>query len=181
MHAGKQRGARGRALRGRTIPGPLAKIGHAHRRERLRGRDGLPPRRHVVVGGLGKGANSELHLWFAEALEGPWTVHPGNPVKIDVRSARPAGSPFYIDGVLYRPAQDCSSTYGARVMINRVLELTRTGFREEVAAAVNPDPKGKYPAGLHTLSAMGERTLVDGKRSVFSAAEFFRVLAHYLR
>jgi hypothetical protein len=127
-----------------------------------------------------KGANSELHLWFAEALPGPWLAHPGNPVKVDVRSARPAGAPFRAGGVLYRPAQDCSSTYGARVMLNRVLALTPTAFCEEVAATVDPDPRGRYPAGLHTLSTIGNQTLIDGKRSVFVAAEFFRVLAHYL-
>ena len=42
-----------------------------------------------------KGANSELHLWFAESLRGPWEAHPGNPVKTDVRSSRPAGTPFW--------------------------------------------------------------------------------------
>jgi hypothetical protein len=127
-----------------------------------------------------KGANSELYLWFAAAPGGPWEAHPGNPVKIDVRSARPAGAPFRVDGVLYRPAQDCSSTYGARVSINRVLALTPDEFREEVVTTLNPDPHGKYPAGLHTLSSLGDKTLVDGKRSVFAAAEFFRVMRHYL-
>jgi hypothetical protein len=128
-----------------------------------------------------KGANSELHLWFAESLRGPWEAHPGNPVKTDVRSSRPAGTPFWADGALYRPAQDCSSTYGARVNINRVLVLTPSDFREEVVASVEPDPRGRYPKGLHTLSRLGERTLVDGKRSVFVGAEFFRVLRHYLK
>ena len=127
-----------------------------------------------------KGANSELHLWFAEELAGPWAAHPGNPVKIDVRSARPAGAPFWAGGILYRPAQDCSNTYGARVVLNRVLVLTPGAFCEEAAATVDPDPKGRYPGGLHTLSKLGNQTLIDGKRSVFVAAEFFRVLAHYL-
>lgn len=128
-----------------------------------------------------KGANSELHLWFAETLRGSWTAHPGNPVKIDVRSSRPAGTPFWVGGALYRPAQDCSSTYGARVTINRILALTPAEFREEVVACVEPDPRGRYPGGLHTVSRLGERTLIDGKRSVFVAAEFFRALRHYLK
>jgi hypothetical protein len=127
-----------------------------------------------------KGANSELHLWFAAALAGPWTAHPGNPVKIDVRSARPGGTPFRAGGFLYRPAQDCSSTYGARVVLNQVLTLTPTAFRETAAASVDPDRAGPYPRGLHTLSRFGGRTLIDGKRSVFAPAEFLRVLAHYL-
>jgi hypothetical protein len=127
-----------------------------------------------------KGANSELHLWHAEALTGPWNPHPGNPVKIDVRSARPAGPPFRVDGVLYRPAQDCSTTYGARVVVNRVLTLTPDEFREEVAAVLNPDPRGAYPDGLHTVSTLGGRTLIDGKRRVFVPAEFLRMMRRYL-
>jgi hypothetical protein len=123
-----------------------------------------------------KGANSELHLWFAADPEGPWEAHPGNPVKIDVRSARPGGTPFRVGGVLYRPAQDCSSTYGARIIINRVLELGPEVFREEVAATVDPDPCGAYPQGLHTLSAMGDQTLIDGKRSIFAPAQLWRVV-----
>lgn len=127
-----------------------------------------------------KGSNCELHLWFADTPSGPWQAHVHNPVKIDVRSARPAGALFWVDGALYRPAQDCSSTYGARVIINRVLALSPSEYREEAAASVNPDPDGPYPAGLHTLSALGDRTLIDGKRSVFVAAEFLRVLKIYL-
>ncbi len=128
-----------------------------------------------------KGANCELYLWYADALTGPWHPHPGNPVKVDIRSARPAGPPFIDDGVLYRPAQDCSKTYGGRVIINRVLTLTPTAFREEAHIAVEPDSAGPYPKGLHTLSGVGELTLIDGKRSAFIPAEFFRVLGNSLR
>ena len=96
-------------------------------------------------------------------------------------TSRPAGTPFWVDGALYRPAQDCSSTYGARVQINRILVLTPTDFSEEVVACVEPDSRGLYPRGLHTLSSLGRQTLVDGKRSVFVAAEFLRVLRHYLQ
>jgi len=122
------------------------------------------------------GANCELHLWYALDIMGPWCAHPGNPVKVDIRSARPAGTPFVHDGVLYRPAQDCAQTYGARVMINRVLTLTPREFREEPCVAVDPDRAGPYPSGLHTLSQVGEATLIDGKRFIFVPAEFRRVL-----
>lgn len=123
----------------------------------------------------------ELHLWHAEQISGPWQPHAANPVKVDVRSARPAGTPFLHNGALYRPAQDCSRTYGGRVVINRVITLTPTEFLETPAATVEPDPSGPYPAGLHTLSAAGSGTLIDGKRVIFSPAEFRRVLRHYLR
>jgi hypothetical protein len=122
------------------------------------------------------GANCELHLWYAQDLMGAWRAHPGNPVKVDIRSARPAGTPFVQDGVLYRPAQDCSRTYGARVIINRIFTLTPWDFREEAFVPVDPDRAGPYPSGLHTLSQVGEATLIDGKRFIFVPAEFRRVL-----
>jgi hypothetical protein len=125
-------------------------------------------------GGAQLGA--DLHLWYATDITGPWTPHPSNPVKTDVCSARPAGTPFVSDGVLYRPAQDSSETYGSRVVINRVVTLTTTTFREEPAAFVAPDANGPYPDGLHTLSAVGGMTLIDGKRLKFAPAEFARSL-----
>ncbi len=127
-----------------------------------------------------KGANSELRLWFAPELSGPWQPHPGNPVKIDVRSARPGGTPFVHDGVLYRPAQDCSTAYGRRIVINRVITLTPAAFHEECAAVVEPERSGPYPGGLHTLSCAGPVTLIDGKRSRFIPAQFARTLRSWL-
>lgn len=121
-----------------------------------------------------KGKTSELHLWWAPKLEGPWTAHAQNPVKVDVRSARPGGTPFVHEGVLYRPAQDCSTTYGRRIVVNRVLELTPEVFREQMATAFEPDKTGPCPAGLHTLSAVGDYTLIDGKRFLFVPQEFLR-------
>lgn len=105
--------------------------------------------------------NTALWLWHASELRGPWLPHPGNPVKIDVTSSRPAGTPFVHRGRLYRPAQDSSRTYGGRVAIMEVSELSLTGYSERVAAVVSPPP-GRD--GLHTLSAAGGLTLLDTKR-----------------
>ena len=109
---------------------------------------------------LDRGINHDLFLWHAPDLLGPWTPHASNPVKTDARSARPGGTPFVMDGVLYRPSQDDSRVYGGRLVINRVTELSTTRFREEAARVVRPN--AVYPDGLHTLSAVGARTLVDG-------------------
>ncbi len=128
-----------------------------------------------------KGANAELHLWHADSLTGPWQPHRGNPVKIDVRSARPAGTPFLKDGVLYRPAQDCSRAYGGRVVINRVHQLDEKSFREEPVATVGPEHFTPYNDGVHTVSSVGELTLVDARRRQFVPAEFRRRLLGLLR
>ncbi len=128
-----------------------------------------------------RGANCELHLYHSEQLAGPWQPHAANPVKVDVRSARPGGTPFWKDGALYRPAQDCSGTYGRRVVINRVTRLTTRCFEEEPAAIVNPPAMGVYTDGLHTVSALGERTLIDAKRHIFVPQECWRVFKFGLR
>lgn len=113
------------------------------------------------------GPDTKLYAWYAPDLPGPWLPHAANPVKTDVRSSRPAGTPFVHEGQLYRPAQDGSGTYGGAVVVNRVVRLTPTEFDEEVATVVTPDPGGPYPDGLHTLSAAGDLTIIDGQRRSF--------------
>lgn len=114
------------------------------------------------------GAMDNLCLLHAPALEGPWEPHANNPVKVDITSARMAGGLFWHQGALYRPAQNCLQTYGASVLVHRVLRCTPTTYEEEPVSELRPDPSGPCPDGMHTLSAWGQRSLVDGKRHVFS-------------
>jgi hypothetical protein len=116
-----------------------------------------------------KGFYSHLYVWHAEDLFGHWTQHVQNPVKIDARSARPAGPFFVHDGALYRPAQDCSRSYGGAVRINRVDKLTVTEFHETVVGTIRP-PRSRYTHGLHTLSAAGDFCVVDVERYAFNLA-----------
>jgi len=111
---------------------------------------------------------TDLDVYHATDPTGEWTPHDNNPVKTDVRSARPGGTPFVFDGTLYRPAQDCAGGYGERVVVNRVDELSRTSFTETRVATVGADAGRPYPDGRHTVSACGEFTLVDGKRTVWN-------------
>jgi hypothetical protein len=120
---------------------------------------------------------AKLFLFHAPSLLGPWSPHPLNPVKCDLRSARPAGPLFEVQGRLHRPAQDCSTTYGGAIAINRIIRLDPEEFLEETVAVLRPDPRGPYPHGLHTLSALGSSTLLDGK---YHRLSWFR-LAYGLR
>ena len=108
--------------------------------------------------------NVELFLYHAPRLEGPWTPHSLNPVKTDIRSARPGGTPFVHNGALYRPAQDSSVTYGGRIALNRVVELTPDRFVEETVRHIGPIGGTAYNKGMHTIAAVGDITVVDGKR-----------------
>ncbi len=63
----------------------------------------------------------ELCIYFSDALKGPWTPHPANPVVSDVRRARPAGAFFRDQGRLIRPSQDCAKAYGYATVFSEVL------------------------------------------------------------
>lgn len=123
--------------------------------------------------------DSKLFLWYAFDLWGPWRPHPGNPVKVDVRSSRPAGRPFLSEGNLYRPAQDCSRTYGGGITINRVTRLSLTEFCEEPVSHITPWDS-RYRAGIHTLVGDGSLSVLDGKRMVITPLVVRRRLAHKL-
>ncbi len=127
------------------------------------------------------GEFDNLCLSWSRNLTGPWQPHAGNPVKIDHRNSRSAGTPFVHDGVLYRPAQDCRSAYGQATVINRVVQCTPYQYLEEPVRRLCPDPFGANPHGLHTLSAWGSRTLVDGKRYVMNLHELRRKINRRLR
>lgn len=122
------------------------------------------------------GETDNLCLQYAQSLDGPWRAHANNPVKVDVTGARMAGGVFVHEGTLYRPAQNCLNTYGGAVVLHRILVCTPTAFEEVSVLQLDPDPKSPFAQGLHTVSAWGQRTLVDGKRHVFSLPTVWRKL-----
>lgn len=105
-----------------------------------------------------------LQIFHAPTPLGGWEPHARNPVKVDVRSSRPAGPPFWVEGTLYRPAQDSSRTYGGRIAVNRIDTLTPVDFEEETVAYLEPEREGRYTEALHTLCFAGDYAVVDGKR-----------------
>lgn len=123
--------------------------------------------------------DEELHLFRASSPFGPWTAHRKNPVKIDARSARPAGQLFAVGGELYRPAQDCAGAYGSAIVINRVRELGTSRYVEDTAARVEPAWRPGL-VGTHTLNFAPGLLVVDGVRRRFgrrAAEEVFDLAA----
>ena len=125
------------------------------------------------------GVDSKLLLYHAASPWGPWTAHAHNPVKVDVRSSRPGGTPFVHRGQLYRPAQDCSKHYGWRLMMNRVTRLSPAEFAEETVRVFDGDRLGVN--GIHTLSGNGNLSVVDGRMDRFAPQRIPHILAHKMR
>lgn len=117
----------------------------------------------------GHASNVELNIWHAENLEDNLVPHVLNPVKSNISNSRPAGSLFYLDGKLYRPSQDCSRSYGGRIILNEVKVLNEDYFLEMAVSVLEP-PKGFQ--GLHNLSFAGDSMFFDVKRMGFSRANF---------
>jgi len=112
------------------------------------------------------GPDRNLHLFYADAVTGPWTAHPGNPVTIGEALARPAGPLFRCsDGRLIRPSQDSTRTYGGALVLNEVVCLTRTNYVERPVRRL--EPTGPYGDGLHTICPIGNQTIIDSKRWAF--------------
>jgi hypothetical protein len=110
--------------------------------------------------------NTELHLFVADAVTGPYRPHRANPVKVDVRSARPAGTIFRVGEHLYRPGQDCGEDYGGALVVHRIDDLREDAFVETPVCRIVP--RRPYPAGVHTLSVAGDWAAIDAKRYAFS-------------
>jgi hypothetical protein len=110
----------------------------------------------------------DLHIWYAEDPLGVWHSHRKNPVRSGCFDTRPAGTLFIDNGVLYRPAQDGTKTYGGGIIIYKVSVLSPEEFREVADTTLVPSSEWLYSDGLHTLSAVGDMTLIDAKRYVFA-------------
>ena len=82
----------------------------------------------------------------------------------DIRSARPGGHFFEIDGKLYRPAQDSEKLYGRRIRIMRVDKLTPTEYEETQEAVFSSEGNPPYDMGFHTFNAEDGFAVVDGYR-----------------
>lgn len=102
-----------------------------------------------------------LHVWYADHLYGPWRPHRGNPVLIDITSARPAGHVVRRHGRLVRPVQDGSRGYGSALALAEIERLDEGEFRQRVVARLSPG-EGWPGRRLHTLNRSGRLECIDG-------------------
>lgn len=130
-----------------------------------------------------------LHAASAERLEGPWTPHPGNPIRRGLDGSRPGGRAVSDGNSIFLPVQDCRRTYGGALRILR-LKLTPATAAHEIGDAIAPpNDVAPFDQGLHTLSEAGPVTLFDVKRVDLSprgvlleaAREWRKLRAHGLK
>ncbi len=124
--------------------------------------------------------NSRLHAWYSSRMSGPWIPHLLNPIKCDASSSRSAGNVFNYQGHLLRPAQDCSTSYGQSIVLQRINRLTPEAFSEEFYRRISPS--SEYPDACHHLSMLEGTIFIDGRRDFLSlSAGIFRFRREILK
>lgn len=125
--------------------------------------------------------DSELHIAYSRNLQSSFKDHPGNPVKVDSSSSRPAGNIFVHKGKLYRPAQDCSKTYGGNLVINEIVKLSVSEYTEKQINKISMENHPYYNKGIHTVNFAGEYMVFDAKTRIYSPFRIFVNLIRKLR
>ncbi len=115
--------------------------------------------------------NAALFIFYADNLEQSFIPHQNNPVKVNVQNARPAGTFFIDNDVLYRLAQNSALHYGHKVNINKITKLSVTEFEEEIIEVIEPLLFGNYK-GIHHINSQQGQTIVDLKQTKFSLNNF---------
>lgn len=107
---------------------------------------------------------SALYLFYAEALAGPWRMHPNNPISTDVRNSRGAGSIVWADGRLIRPSQSCCPVYGYSFSLNEITKLSPTEYEELSLREYKPEVLGVK--AMHTYNWIPGVDVVDGAKAL---------------
>lgn len=105
----------------------------------------------------------------APALTGPWTPFAGNPVIVDPRGARPGGTPISMGNRIVLPVQRSTGSYGSGMRLVHLNLLSPEAIEAAIVREFEP-PAAAAPwiAGLHTMAAAGDVTLIDVKQRRFS-------------
>jgi hypothetical protein len=112
-------------------------------------------------------AEEDLYLAYSDSLFDDFVQHPKNPVKSCKASSRSAGTPFIIDNQIYRPAQNCQKFYGEKITINKINILNENDFSEEIYCEISAPNSDQNIIGIHTISNIGDLTLIDGLQKKF--------------
>jgi len=125
----------------------------------------------------GKDSYNKLYVYFSNNLLGPYTPHLKNPVKNALNGTRPAGNFIEVDGVIYRPSQNCEYRYGESITINKLVLLNEFNVVEEPYMSICLNKKKRYNYGMHTIhtiNAIDDIIVVDSKKWTFSPINQFK-------
>ncbi len=128
------------------------------------------------------GETDNLHIYYADHIEGPYQPHSGNPVKKHLNGTRPAGNFIKVNGNVYKPSQNCSNYYGESIVFNKITRLSESEYEFEEYMTLKADSDGEYKFGIHTINSSGNFIAVDGQKGYFQPVlQIVRALKRFFR
>lgn len=128
--------------------------------------------KYWIFGALSENySNYKLYVFFSESLLGPYVLHPGNPINGGLNGIRSAGNFIEVDGIIYRPTQNCKNKYGESITINKIIELNEINVVEEpyLTISINKKNRKNYRMhSIHTINVMDNIIAVDGEYWTFA-------------
>ena len=109
-----------------------------------------------------KDGNSLFFIRKSVDLFGDWEQCPEHTFHNGPYNSRPAGEVFEHNKELYRVTQNCTDSYGQSIVINKIIDLSDTGYKEEAVKEMAFNVPGV--SGFHTLSSCGDLSLVDRRK-----------------
>lgn len=99
--------------------------------------------------------SSDLLLYYADSLRGPWSMHPESPIVYnDPSRARCGGRPFKRGDTWIRLAQDCSRIYGQELNAFEITTLNKEQYHErplQETPVLEGTRAGWNAGGMHHL------------------------------
>lgn len=100
------------------------------------------------------------YLFYKE--NGHWKQHPNSPIQTVSEYSRMAGNIFKVNNKLYRPVQDCKGSYGNKVHLMEITNLSPKSYKENLVYTIDSRKYKKFNQGLHTFNYYDGFILVDG-------------------
>jgi hypothetical protein len=118
----------------------------------------------TVKSNPGISANEQLNIYYTnDLIHGEWKSHKMNPVKHDVRGARPAGRIFIYNNRLFRPGQIASFKYGYGVQFYEIITLNPDAYEEVKVTDMEPLWNTNLLA-THTFNYIPGLSVIDFQR-----------------
>lgn len=101
---------------------------------------------------------------YQKSPEGRWQLCPVSPLILGEDRARNAGHFFFHQGQLIRPSQNCGTSYGEEVLLNRVDQFHADGYRETLWKRIGIDGiqtnRNDFD-GIHTFNRSASYDVID--------------------
>jgi hypothetical protein len=108
-----------------------------------------------------RGGGLQLWLFYSRSLTGELVCHPRSPISTDIRFSRGAGAIFRDGERLIRPSQDCSGSYGRRMVFNEITTLNEGEYAERPGAVIDTQTMPDM-IGTHSYARVGDIVVIDG-------------------